>query len=76
MPRRDVIEAQKGLPGSDPSEIDRQEALRQGYVRGVEPSPPVRNVGGGGVTSEPDISKEERRKRKIAAGIPLGQEDL
>jgi hypothetical protein len=76
--RQQYIEKQKRLPGADPLEIQRQEELRRGYRLGTEPTPPVRQIGPAGLTAGAlsDAEKERRRRAKVAAGIPLGQEEV
>ena len=75
--RRAYIESLKAQPGADPAQIERDEAIRQGYTRGVEPTPLVRQIGPPGlVQAESDAEKERRRRAKVAAGIPLGQEEV
>ena len=75
--RQQYIAKQKALPGADPAQIERDEAIRQGYTRGVEPTPPTRQIGPPGlVQAESDAERERRRRAKVAAGIPLGQEEV
>jgi hypothetical protein len=73
LTRQRYIEQQKAVPGADPAEIERQEAIRQGYTRGVEPVPPTRDIGG--LQSEA-VRKAERRRMKILRGERITQEDL
>jgi len=78
LARRQYIEKLKQAPGADPAQIERDEAIRQGYTRGVAPTPPVRQIGPAGLTAGAlsDAEKERRRRAKVAAGIPLGQEEV
>ena len=75
--RRAYIESLKAQPGADPAQIERAAALRPGCPRGVAPPPPLRQIGPAGlVQAESDAERERRRRAKVAAGIPLGQEEV
>lgn len=83
---------QRSFTGAGAADIARQQenALRQGFRRGIEPAPPVRQIGprpeapaaaplapaglSKGVISSEE--KERRRREKIARGERLEQEDL
>lgn len=81
----------RAFSGAGATEIARQQtdSLRQGYRRGTEPAPPVRQIGPAPTPLRPDpgaaglsrgvISSEEkerRRREKMQRGEPLTQEDL
>lgn len=87
------LQERRSLTGEGARDIaKRQEnALRQGYSRGTEPSAPVRQIGPGPTPQMPrpmapsgglesgvisSAEQERRRRMKAAAGIPLTQEDL
>jgi hypothetical protein len=87
--RRRRTAERRALTGAGARDIAKQQenALRQGYSRGTEPSAPARQIGpqaprpmapAGGLESGVISSAEQERRRrmKAAAGIPLTQEDL